>query len=387
MVVQSLRRLTLVRKGRAMAKHPDMRDGAVEKVASTPLADELEGLEFYDEDQPPALLDSPSYAWYEAFDRGEVDDTSEAKESAKSTKNYPDSQGPFAGPHNSFPIRNQSDVLHAAQRLHNAKGDQASIKSRIIAIARAHGYKLPKSWSRKKTSAMTDDELQSVIKALRDDILAHLQLPNLPVQPSSDPSTFSNVPEAPADPATPPTPEDKQAAGRPKNGHNHSHSHVTTYGYSYSHSHQHGDAQHAADDNEEHSMSETQHAHEHVAKAAELKNPDVDALIADVTGLSKDLETAKTTITEKESALATAEASVAELKEKLAAAEAKVQAAEDAKAQAEQTAATEVAKAQARKPLTAYKGFKLSSAPTVTKEMSFDDAFNTIMRPAERVED
>lgn len=36
MVVEKIHRLTLVRKGRAKAKHPDMQSGVVEVVKATP---------------------------------------------------------------------------------------------------------------------------------------------------------------------------------------------------------------------------------------------------------------------------------------------------------------------------------------------------------------
>lgn len=54
----------------------------------------------------------------------------------------------FAGPHRSFPIRNQADVEHAAALLHEAPiARQASIKRGIIRLAEKHGLQLPATWT------------------------------------------------------------------------------------------------------------------------------------------------------------------------------------------------------------------------------------------------
>lgn len=57
----------------------------------------------------------------------------------------------FGDPENlAFPIKVASDVIHAAERLHNSKGDQDAIKRRIIAIAHRKGFPLPDTWTEKK---------------------------------------------------------------------------------------------------------------------------------------------------------------------------------------------------------------------------------------------
>ena len=345
MVVEKLHRLTLVKKAGAMAKHPDTREGVVEVVKAE------------DEEQ----LDGVSYDWYSEFDSfvathefGAEDDILEAfassqKESAakKQKKNYPDSEGPFAGPHNSFPIRSASDVIHAAERLHNAKGNQASIKARIIAIAHAHGYPLPKTWQRggKKSSVEIDvNELLEVVKAA---IASRFETP----------AEESQAEETPPEPE----PEEKESAARPQ--HSHMHSHTTTYGYSYSHEHPHGDDAHAAD--EHHDGSETAHAHQHVAKAEDMAdNPEFDALRADNEGLKKDLDAVRAELTAlKESAEVSA---VDALKAKLTETEEKLSAAE---------------KRADRTPLTAAPVDKQSAqdTPKVTRDMSFDAAFDAAL--------
>lgn len=52
----------------------------------------------------------------------------------------------FAGPHQSFPIRNQEDVNHAAHLIGHA-ADPMAVKRKIIAIARRKGLKIPDAWS------------------------------------------------------------------------------------------------------------------------------------------------------------------------------------------------------------------------------------------------
>src|SRR5579859_5569175 len=53
----------------------------------------------------------------------------------------------FGDPDNrAFPIKVAEDVIHAAERLHNASGSQAAIKARIKKIAKRKGFPLPKSW-------------------------------------------------------------------------------------------------------------------------------------------------------------------------------------------------------------------------------------------------
>lgn len=53
----------------------------------------------------------------------------------------------FGDPENlAFPIKTAEDVIHAAERLHNAGGNQEEIKRRIIAIAKRKGFPLPQTW-------------------------------------------------------------------------------------------------------------------------------------------------------------------------------------------------------------------------------------------------
>jgi hypothetical protein len=52
----------------------------------------------------------------------------------------------FAGPGNSFPIRNQKDVIDAADLLHHAK-DPSAVKAKIVSIAKKKGLRLPATWS------------------------------------------------------------------------------------------------------------------------------------------------------------------------------------------------------------------------------------------------
>lgn len=51
----------------------------------------------------------------------------------------------FAGPDESFPIKTPEDVIHASQRLHNAK-DPDAVKKKIIKIAKRKKFPLPDSW-------------------------------------------------------------------------------------------------------------------------------------------------------------------------------------------------------------------------------------------------
>lgn len=65
---------------------------------------------------------------------------------------YPESkrknmdESSFCGPGRSFPVMDAEDVIHASQRLHNASGDQSSIKKCVIGKAKAHGWPLPETW-------------------------------------------------------------------------------------------------------------------------------------------------------------------------------------------------------------------------------------------------
>jgi hypothetical protein len=55
----------------------------------------------------------------------------------------------FAGPHQSFPIRNQGDVDSAARLIGHAD-DPEAVKSKIIAIAKKKGLSIPDSWQSDK---------------------------------------------------------------------------------------------------------------------------------------------------------------------------------------------------------------------------------------------
>ena len=64
----------------------------------------------------------------------------------------------FAGPSQSFPIRNQSDVDAAAHLIGHA-ADPDAVKRKAIAIAKRLGLTLPAAWQKKDTAkAMLDDD-------------------------------------------------------------------------------------------------------------------------------------------------------------------------------------------------------------------------------------
>ena len=79
---------------------------------------------------------------------------------------YPDSKrknmpaSAFCGPGKSFPVTDAEDVIHAAQRLHNATGSQASIKACVTGKAKKNGWPLPSTWTDGdgKDRAMTTEE-------------------------------------------------------------------------------------------------------------------------------------------------------------------------------------------------------------------------------------
>lgn len=60
----------------------------------------------------------------------------------------------FAGPHQSFPIRSQEDVDHAARLIGHAD-DPEAVKGKIIAIAKRKGLSIPDSWKGSGTTANT----------------------------------------------------------------------------------------------------------------------------------------------------------------------------------------------------------------------------------------
>ncbi len=57
----------------------------------------------------------------------------------------------FAGPHRSFPIRNQDDVEDAARLLHHADNPE-KIKKNILKLIREKGLKEPETWEHEKTT-------------------------------------------------------------------------------------------------------------------------------------------------------------------------------------------------------------------------------------------
>lgn len=61
--------------------------------------------------------------------------------------------GDFGDPDNqAFPIKTAQDVINAASRLHNAKGNQDAIKARIKRIAKRKGFPLPQTWQDEEKS-------------------------------------------------------------------------------------------------------------------------------------------------------------------------------------------------------------------------------------------
>ncbi len=61
----------------------------------------------------------------------------------------------FAGPHQSFPIRNQQDVEDAARLIGHA-ADPEAVKRRILAICKRLGLDPPEAWETKPDNEMTE---------------------------------------------------------------------------------------------------------------------------------------------------------------------------------------------------------------------------------------
>ena len=351
MFVEKLHRLTLVRKGRGMAKHPDMREGVLEVVKS----------------EETTALDDPLYDWYEDFaafirdtpadevpEEWELAFAESYKESAKK-KNYPDGSGPFAGPHNSFPISSQHHVYAAAKLVGHA-ANPAAVKAAIIRIAHEKGYSLPKSWQSKTKKA---DEVTPLNKEAVDAAITALRTALLPVEEPKVASEETPTPEVPAtEPvvvAEVPATEEAEKAAK-ATPHSHDHAHASTYGYTYSHGHVHGDSGHA--DAEDHSTSEVLHAHVHVAKSGD---PETDGLLADVTGLKQDLDAARGEVETLKAELATLQAAQATTEAQKSQAELKAQ---------------DLYKNLLRRPLTAPTQTVEKSAAEITKETPWDEAFS-----------
>src|SRR6266571_8653150 len=80
---------------------------------------------------------------------------------AKTRNAIPDED--FAGPHNSFPIRNQEDVDNAARLIGHADNPDA-VKVAIIRIAKKKGLSLPDSWhptDKKESLDLTETSTES----------------------------------------------------------------------------------------------------------------------------------------------------------------------------------------------------------------------------------
>lgn len=385
--LDKLLRLTLTRKGRAIAKHPLLRTDVIETVKAQPLAALAEPSEPDESLEPlwvtlkaaPADGDDDEPDWYDAFEAhiltvsgddipedwvesfnakhpewAAYEDASDDTTKKAQKQNYPSSEGPFAGPHHSFPINSQKRVFSAAKLIGHA-ANPAAVKQRIIAIARARGYKLPKSWQKATKSSMDKAQFDELVARLGEAIKGVI---------------------APAEPEAPAAPEDAVKAAPKVQQHNHLHPHATMRGYQYEHSHAHpvGDG--------DHDTSETAHAHEHVAKADAELDPEViadlkglDARVADLSTKLAELET------EKAALVAGLQSKDAELAEKATALEAATAAATASKEahdamKAELDQATEMAK----QPLIAgVPSTEKASGIKDVKGMKFDDAFSALL--------
>lgn len=356
MYMDQLLRLTLVRKG-ATAKHPLLRKDVVEAVKATE-SDEHAEYESQEGQEGQEGSETGEIDWYEAFEAyitstdpsdraGSWEEGFAAVYAEKAAKrpNYPASRGPFAGPHNSFPIASQHDVYSAARLIGHAQ-NPAAVKQRIIAIARSKGYTLPKSWQSKSKVSKSVNPLE-----LAQQLVAAL------APTSSDPA---------GEPAGAPQ-EEAEKARVAQVSHSHSHQHTSQMGYGYSHAHPHP---HASAGMQDHDTSETAHAHEHVAKA-EDGTVNIDELVANQTGLQADLVALKATVESLVQALDAAKTAQSEATEALKAQVA--EAAEKAKHADEKLASIEEV---SRKPLTAPTN--QGKAP-VTKDVPFDEAFARLM--------
>lgn len=107
--------------------------------------------------------------------------------SQKERDALPDSD--FAGPHESFPIRNQHDVDSAAKLIGHAD-DPEAVKRKIIEIAKRKGLSLPESWQdedkedKGKEGKMEEDEVSRATAHLPHDFT--LYLPFTRVSPDTE---------------------------------------------------------------------------------------------------------------------------------------------------------------------------------------------------------
>lgn len=347
LVMQRLNRITLVEKtSHKTPAHPELRSGVIEVVKATDdwYQDFADFISQCPEDDIPE-------DWCEAFEASRV-------EKAKG-KNYPDSQGPFAGPHNSFPIRNQSDVYDAARLVGHA-ANPAAVKARIIAIARSKGYSLPKSWTSGKSTVKKAD----FFAAARSFFFGE------------DSGVVVEDDETPQG-----DPVDVQKAANPM--HAHTHAHLSSYGYSYSHNHDHGHRDGVTPNSDNHDTHETAHAHQHVSKAGDSVTPEqLDSLLADLKGLSEDLGRLKAARESSDQELASLKEQVTEVTKARDEAIAKLQTAESEKTQAVEKATqleTQL-KDAGRQPMVGGPVTEVEKAqPKITRDMKFNDAFALAM--------
>ncbi|EPZ47642.1 XkdF-like putative serine protease domain-containing protein [Alicyclobacillus acidoterrestris] len=96
-----------------------------------------------------AMLNDDDIDWINAMVDGfgiDDDDTAQfAKRYYSQKERNSMSEEDFAGPHRSFPIKDQEDVDNAARLIGHAK-DPDAVKRRIIEIARRKGLKIPEAW-------------------------------------------------------------------------------------------------------------------------------------------------------------------------------------------------------------------------------------------------
>lgn len=352
--LDKLLRLTLTRKGKAIAKHPLLREGAVEAVKAESLDEPLwTAVKAGEDDEPDWYEDFATFiastpdedipeSWEEAF---AISQDTAVKAGAKK-KNYPDGEGPFAGPHNSFPISSQAKVFAAARLIGHA-ANPAAVKQRIISIARSRGWKLPKSWQKAKKGFMDPEQFDELVSRLSEALKG-----SIVVTPAS---------EAPA------AQEESAAADETEKAsmsHSHEHNHSTQRGYGYSHTHDHTHK----GDMSDHETSESAHGHDHVSKADELD----PAVKADLDGMDAEIVKLKAQVAQLETEKAALAASVQAKDAEVAA---KAQEAEEAKT-AHEAIKAELAKAEAaaKEPLTAASPTTEKAAQKPLSEMSFDEA-------------
>lgn len=378
--IQNLLRLTLTRKGRAIAKHPLLREGVIEaikaeSVEEDPLweaprsgsfqpddADDAEDADWYGDFAAHianvAESDIPE-DWVTSFTTLQTAD--QTTEKATKKPNYPASRGPFAGPHNSFPIKSQQDVYDAARLVGHA-ANPAAVKQRIIRIAHSKGFALPKSWTKGVTAKKSLEEPMD--EAQFEELVTRLTERLSSVAPEAPVSTSVVAPVAAVMTKTLETPEVTKAKA---SLHSHEHNHSTQRGYGYSHTHDHT---HSSMD--DHETSEAAHGHDHISKASDAVSVAVSAeeLQADIAGLDTDLKASKARIAELEASLQQKET---ELAEKATTAEKAIADADAVKAELAR------AEAAAKTPLIAASAQTTEKAKVDPKSLPFDEAFHALL--------